>query len=56
MPLNPFLRELRTETYVQPFPSINFREYTDTVAPTDSKRPTAMIVKAVNHVLLAWEV
>jgi lanosterol synthase len=56
MPLNPLLQELRRGIYVQPFSSINFGEHLNTVAPTDIKRPTAMIVKVMNHVLRVWEV
>lgn len=55
MPLNPLLRELRGEIYVEPFSSINFSDHPNTIAPTDIKRPSGMIMKVMNPLVRTWE-
>ena len=55
MPLNPLLRDLRNELYVQAFSSINFQQHRNTVAATDLKRPLSRIVGLMNPLLRAWE-
>jgi lanosterol synthase len=55
MPLNPLLKELREELYLEPYSVINFSQHRGTIAPTDIKRPMSQIMSVMNRVLRLWE-
>ncbi|KAI4154180.1 MAG: hypothetical protein LQ340_001841 [Diploschistes diacapsis] len=53
--LNLFLEQLRTEIYIQPYSSINFKDQRNNVAPTDLKRSPNAPLKVMNSMLSFWE-
>lgn len=55
MDLNPFLRRLREELYVEPFSLIDFTGHRNTVALSDIKQPQAPILNYLNMGLRMWE-
>lgn len=55
IPLSHFIESLREEIYVQDFSSIDFAKHRCSVAPTDIKRPSSLIVNIMNPVMRTWE-
>lgn len=55
MPLNKLLEELRQEIYVQPYSSMNFATYCNTVAETDIKRTPSFYLEIMNSAIRFWE-
>lgn len=55
LPLDPLLRELRSELYAQPYTRIDFRKHKDTLARTDAYRPGTAILRTTNRALALAE-
>ncbi|KAL8770406.1 MAG: hypothetical protein Q9209_003832 [Squamulea sp. 1 TL-2023] len=51
-PLTPLTRQLREEIYTQPYASINFASYRNSISPTDNYHPKSMFLNIVNQLLV----
>ena len=51
-PLNPFTRQLREELYTQPYSSIRFAGYRNTISDRDNYHPKSFILNFLNLILV----
>jgi lanosterol synthase len=55
MPLNPLLKALREEIYVEKFSEIDFSKNRNNVAPSDLKQPHSLLLRIINLGLRLWD-
>ena len=53
--VNPFIESLREEIYPQPFASIDFSKYRNTVSSADLYRPHNKILDTLNYILVLYD-
>ena len=51
-PLNPLIKSLRHELFVQPYETINFAHHRNTISPTDNYHPKSIVLHAANWLLV----